>query len=66
MLESWKKCYLEVREKIEQSGRDTRWEFDRKRLFDRSDHIAEVCRDIYNIAQVNITHSASCMHKNLK
>ena len=52
MLDSWKECYLEVRKKIEQSGRDARWEFDRKRLFERSDHIAQVCRDIYKIAQV--------------
>ena len=54
MLESWKRCYQEVRDKIEHSGRDARWEFDRKRLFDRSDHIAQVCRDIHNIAQVSI------------
>ena len=52
MLETWKKCYLEVREKIEQSGRDTRWEFDRKRLFERSDHIAQICKDICDIARV--------------
>jgi dynein heavy chain len=52
MLETWKKCYLEVREKIEQSGRDTRWEFDRKRLFEHSDHIAQVCKDICKIAQI--------------
>ena len=54
MLETWKKSYLQVREKIEQSGRDTRWEFDRKRLFERSDHIAQVCRDICKIAQVYV------------
>ena len=52
MLDTWKECYLEVRRKIELSGRDARWEFDRKRLFERSDHIAQVCRDIHKIAQV--------------
>ena len=53
MLETWKNSYLEVRKKIEQSGRDARWEFDRKRLFERSDHIAQVCMDIHKIAQVH-------------
>ena len=57
MLESWKRCYQEVRDKIEHSGRDARWEFDRKRLFDRSDHIAQVCRDIHNIAQVSTIYT---------
>lgn len=54
MLETWKEAYQEVRKKIEQSGRDARWEFDRKRLFERSDHIAQVCKDIHKIAQVHV------------
>lgn len=52
MLELWKQAYLDVRKKIEQSGRDARWEFDRRRLFDRSDYIAQICSDIHNVAQV--------------
>ena len=52
MLKTWKESYHETRKKIEQSGRDARWEFDRKRLFERSDHIAVVCQDIHDIAQV--------------
>lgn len=48
----WQQSYLEVRKKIEQSGRDTRWEFDRKKLFERSNYIAQVCNDIYDVAQV--------------
>ena len=51
-LETWKSSYLEVRKKIEQSGRDTRWEFDQKKLFERSNYIAQVCSDIYDVAQV--------------
>ena len=51
-LEIWKQSYLDVRKRIEQSGRDARWEFDRRRLFERSDHITQICTDIYNIAQV--------------
>ena len=52
MLDTWKQAYLDVRKKIEQSGRDARWEFDRKKLFERSDYIAQVCTDIYNVIQV--------------
>lgn len=45
-LRSWKTNYLKVRESIERSNRDTRWEFDRERLFSRTDHIARVCDDL--------------------
>ena len=51
-LQIWKQSYLDVRKKIETSGRDARWEFDRKRLFDRSDYMAQICEDIYSIVQV--------------
>ena len=51
-LDMWKQSYLDVRKKIEQSGRDTRWEFDRKKLFDRSDYLSQVCTDIHNVAKV--------------
>lgn len=53
-MDTWKQAYLDVRKKIEQSGRDARWEFDRKKLFERSDYIAQVCSDIYDIAQVSL------------
>ena len=56
MLELWKQAYLDVRKRIEQSGRDARWEFDRRRLFDRSDYIAQICSDIHNVAQVRMSH----------
>ncbi len=51
-MDTWKSAYLDVRAKIEQSGRDARWEFDRRRLFERSDFISQVCSDIRGIAQV--------------
>jgi dynein heavy chain len=35
-----------VRKKIEDSGRDVRWEFDRKRLFDRTKYMATRCQDL--------------------
>ena len=51
-LVMWKESYFEVRARIEASGRDARWEFDRKRLFERTDYMAKICEDIYEIAQV--------------
>jgi len=52
VLEKWKDTYFKVREKIEQSGRDQRWEFDRKRLFERTDYMVACCNHIYDVAQV--------------
>ncbi|XP_072163343.1 dynein axonemal heavy chain 10-like [Diadema setosum] len=51
-LELWKDCYFEVRAKIEASGRDARWEFDRKKLFERTEYMATICQNIYDVAQV--------------
>ncbi|KAE8635010.1 hypothetical protein XENTR_v10002490 [Xenopus tropicalis] len=51
-LELWKSSYFEVRAKIEASGRDQRWEFDRKRLFEKTDYLSSICQDLYNILQV--------------
>ena len=52
MLDLWKETYFEVRAKIEASGRDSRWEFDRKKLFERTDYMAAICQDLHNVAQV--------------
>ena len=54
VLRTWSQSYLEVRKKIEQSGRDARWEFDRKRLFERTDYVSQICSDIYNVVQVRL------------
>ena len=51
-LETWKESYFDVRAKIEASGRDARWEFDRKRLFERTDHMASICEDLKEVATV--------------
>ncbi|XP_053327864.1 dynein axonemal heavy chain 10 [Spea bombifrons] len=51
-LELWKSTYFEVRAKIEASGRDQRWEFDRKRLFEKTDYLSGICQDLFNILQV--------------
>ncbi|KAJ3018931.1 Dynein heavy chain 10, axonemal [Thoreauomyces humboldtii] len=52
LLECWRRTYFSVRERIEQSGRDQRWEFDRKRLFEQTDYMALRCADLYKIAEV--------------
>ncbi|NWR55804.1 DYH10 protein, partial [Bucorvus abyssinicus] len=51
-LEQWKKCYFAVRAQIEASGREKHWEFDRKRLFEKTDYMSSVCQDLYDVLQV--------------
>uniref|UniRef100_A0A8C6ZHZ5 Dynein axonemal heavy chain 10 n=1 Tax=Nothoprocta perdicaria TaxID=30464 RepID=A0A8C6ZHZ5_NOTPE len=51
-LEEWKKSYFSVRAQIEASGREQRWEFDRKRLFEKTDYMASICQDLYDTLQV--------------
>lgn len=52
MLKQWKRSYLQTRLNIELSGKGVRWEFDQKRLFQDTEYIAEVCSDLYKIADV--------------
>ncbi|KAI8922930.1 hypothetical protein BC831DRAFT_55734 [Entophlyctis helioformis] len=52
LLESWSTTYFQVRERIEQSGRDQRWEFDRKKLFEQTNYMALRCADLFEIAEV--------------
>ncbi|KFP31699.1 Dynein heavy chain 10, axonemal, partial [Colius striatus] len=51
-LDQWKKCYFDVRAQIKESGRKQHWEFDRKRLFEKTDYMSSVCQDLYDILQV--------------
>ncbi|XP_076854099.1 dynein axonemal heavy chain 10 [Brachyhypopomus gauderio] len=51
ILDQWKTCYFDVRARIETSGRDARWEFDRRKLFEKTDYMASICQDLYNILQ---------------
>lgn len=52
LLEAWSATYFQVREKIEMSGRDQRWEFDRKKLFEQTNYMALRCADLHEIAEV--------------
>lgn len=49
---NYEQSYLRVREKIEQSGRDARWEFSRKLLFEKTIYMSERCGDLFQIATV--------------
>lgn len=53
VLDQWRASYFEVRSWIEKSDRDPRWEFDRKKLFEKTDYMALICQDFYNILQVS-------------
>ncbi|XP_076006843.1 dynein axonemal heavy chain 10 [Genypterus blacodes] len=52
VLDLWKSSYFKVRAEIEEAGRDPRWEFDRKRLFEKSDYMASICQDLYTVLQI--------------
>ncbi|XP_061673976.1 dynein axonemal heavy chain 10-like [Syngnathoides biaculeatus] len=49
VLESWKSSYFEVRAEIEQGGTGRRWEFDKRKLFEKTDYMASICRDLYTV-----------------
>ena len=67
MLDVWKQSYFNTRAKIEESGRDSRWEFDRKRLFDRTKYMAKICSDLAEVAEVGfhspLLHINSTLYK---
>jgi dynein heavy chain len=51
-LDKWESAYLSTRERIEESGTDHRWEFDRPKLFKITKYMSKICRDLYEIAHV--------------
>lgn len=54
VLEQWKTSYLEMRAEIEETGSYSRWEFDRRRLFERTDYMALICQDLCHVLQVKL------------
>lgn len=52
MMRVWKETYMEIREKIELSGKAARWEFDKKKLFGEPDYISSVCKDLNAVVNV--------------
>ncbi|XP_067133160.1 dynein axonemal heavy chain 10-like, partial [Centruroides vittatus] len=51
LLDNWKKSYLKVRANIETFEQIPRWEFDRARLFEKTDYIAYICQDLNRIGK---------------
>ena len=51
-LDKWKETYLKTREKIEEPGTDHRWEFDRNKLFKKTEYMSKICKDLHEIAIV--------------
>uniref|UniRef100_A0A8D3BG74 AAA+ ATPase domain-containing protein n=1 Tax=Scophthalmus maximus TaxID=52904 RepID=A0A8D3BG74_SCOMX len=52
VLDQWKSSYFEVRADIEKSETVPRWEFDRKKLFERTDYMASICQDLCSVLQI--------------
>ena len=52
VLAEWKREYLSAREEIERSNRDSRWEFDRDRLFSKTDYVSGVCEELIEMVTV--------------
>ena len=52
VLAAWEQTYLDMRQKIEESGRDNRWEFDRNKLFARTRYMEKRCGDLKDVAEI--------------
>lgn len=52
VLNQWNVSYFKMRAEIKESGSYSRWEFDLGRLFERTDYMASVCEDLFNVLQV--------------
>lgn len=52
VLEHWLSTYMGMREKIELSGRDARWEFPKQLLFARTNYMAEICTDLIEMVEI--------------
>lgn len=57
VLDQWKISYFEMRAEIEESGSYSRWEFDRRRLFERTDYMSSICEDLCHVVQVCVHNS---------
>lgn len=56
MLEMWQTAYMTTRQRIEDSGKGARWEFDRRKLFSASNYMARVCKDLNEVSTVIFTN----------
>lgn len=52
VVDTWHTAFLAVRERLERNS-DRRWDFDRRVLFDRTDHISMVITDLLRVVAVS-------------
>lgn len=52
VLDGWHNTYMQVREKIEVSGRDARWEFSKPMLFELTNYMSEICSDLNEMVEI--------------
>ena len=52
LAQAWFTDYMTIRKTIEETGRDNRWEFDMKRLFDHTKYMVVICADLIEVAEV--------------
>lgn len=52
VLNQWNISFFKTRADIEESGSCSSWDFDLGRLFDRTDYMASICEDLFNVLQV--------------
>ena len=50
VLDGWHASYMAMRERIEQSGTDRRWEFNRAKLFDQTGYMLKICEHLLEVA----------------
>lgn len=65
VLEKWKETYFATRDKIDTSGGHGRWDFDRKRLFEKTSYMSDRCNDIREVVQV-LEHFHNILNNDLK
>lgn len=51
VLDTWYTSYMTVRTKIEESGTDRRWEFNRNKLFDHTQYMSKICENLLDVAE---------------
>eukprot|EP00727_Mastigamoeba_balamuthi_P006867 m51a1_g2800 putative dynein heavy chain axonemal (4501) ;mRNA; f:77561-92205 len=52
LLQKWKQSYMDVRAKVEEDDPELHWEFDRRRLFEQTDYMADICANLADVAEV--------------
>lgn len=50
LLQMWKDCYMKTRDKIELTGKGARWEFDRSKLFPKTDYCVVISQHLSEIS----------------